>query len=128
MRWANLLPSALVMGGTDGTVTDFRCASRRLNFRPMEPLRVRTAALPAMAARWGTSAGELTDTAAPSGLASSAQPSAAAVQAAHAGIAIFTVNLARRVDMLADATSHYVAYNSSSGAELAALTDSSTVG
>ena len=94
----------------------------------MPQLRVPTAALPAVAARWGTSAGELTETAAPAGLGLSSQPSAAAVNAAHADVAIFTADLAARVDMRAqhvtDANTHYIAHDSHSVSELLAVTDS----
>ena len=94
----------------------------------MPQLRVDTAALEAVAASWGTSAGELTAAAAPAGLGLSSQPSAAAVNAAHADVAIFTADLAARVDMRAqhvtDANTHYIAHDSHSVGELAALTDS----
>jgi hypothetical protein len=94
----------------------------------MPQLRVDTVALPALAASWGTSAGELTETAAPAGLGLSSQPSTAAVNAAHADVAIFTADLAARVDMRAqhatDANTHYIAHESHSVSELAALTDS----
>jgi hypothetical protein len=97
----------------------------------MQQLRVDTAALQAMAASWGTSAGELTETAAPAKLALSSQPSAAAVNAAHADVAIFTADLATRVDTRAqhvtDADTHYIAHDSHSVDELAAVIDSPTV-
>jgi hypothetical protein len=97
----------------------------------MQQLRVDTAALQAMAASWGTSAGELTETAAPVGLVSSSQPSAAAVHAAHADVAIFTAGLATRVDTRAqhvtDANIHYIAQDAHSVSELAALTDSPAI-
>lgn len=97
----------------------------------MQQLRVDTAALQAMAASWGTSAGELTETAAPAGLGSSSQPSAAAVNAAHADVAIFTTDLATRVDMRAqhvtDANTHYIAHDSHAVGELAAVTDSPAI-
>ncbi len=47
-----------------------------------------------MATRWGASAGELSATPAPAGLGLSCQPSAAAVNAAHAEITAFTTALA----------------------------------
>jgi hypothetical protein len=97
----------------------------------MEQLRVDTAALQVMAAGWGTSAGELIEPAAPAGLTSSSQPSAAAVHAAHADVAIFTADLAARIDMRAqhvtDANTHYIAHDAHSVSELAALTDSSPI-
>jgi hypothetical protein len=50
------------------------------------------------------------------------------VNAAHADVAIFTADLAARVDMRAqhatDANTHYIAHESHSVSELAALTDS----
>ncbi|OBJ33739.1 hypothetical protein [Mycobacterium colombiense] len=64
----------------------------------MQELRVDTAGLPAMAGRWAATAGELTATAAPVGLGLPCQPSAAAVNAAHVDIAVFTASLAARVD------------------------------
>lgn len=97
----------------------------------MQQLRVDTAALQAMAASWGTSAGELTDTAVPAGLPSSSQPSAAAVNAAHADVAIFTADLTTRVEMRAqhvtDANTRYMSHDAHSVGELAALTDSSPI-
>jgi hypothetical protein len=98
----------------------------------MQQLRVATAALQAMAVNWGTSTSALTETAAPAKLALSSQPSAAAVNAAHADVAIFTADLANRVDMraqhAADADSQYIAHESHSVEELKALTDSLAVG
>jgi hypothetical protein len=97
----------------------------------MQQLRVDTAALQAMATRWGTSAGKLTETAAPAELGLSAQPSAVAVNAAHADIGIFTAQLATRVDMrarqVANADSRYVENEAHSASELAAVGDSVSV-
>jgi hypothetical protein len=97
----------------------------------MQQLRVATPALQAMAAQWGASAGELTETVAPAGLHLSSEASAAAVKAAHADVAIFTAKLATRVDMrakhVADANNRYVANEAQSVDELAAVTDSPTV-
>jgi hypothetical protein len=97
----------------------------------MPQLRVDTAALEAVAASWGTSASELTQTSAPAGLGLSSQPSAAAVNAAHADVAIFTADLAARVDMRAqhvtDANTHYIAHDAHSTNELATLTHSPPV-
>jgi hypothetical protein len=98
----------------------------------MQQLRVATAALLAMTVSWGTSAGALTETAAPAKLALSSPPSAAAVNAAHANVAIFTADPANRVDMrahhVADTDTRYIAHESHSVEELKALTDSLTVG
>jgi hypothetical protein len=95
----------------------------------MEQLRVDTAALQTMAASWATSAGELTQ--APAKLAISSQPSVAAVNAAHADVAIFTADLGNQVDIRAqhviDANTHYIAHESHSVSELSVLTDSTTV-
>lgn len=97
----------------------------------MPQLRVDTPALQAMAVGWGTAAGELTETMAPQGLGFSSQPSAAAVQAAHADVATFTTGLANRVDMRAqhvnDANTQFIAHDSHSVDELTALTGSPTV-
>ena len=56
----------------------------------MQQLRVDTAALQAMASRWGASVGELSETAAPAGLGLSCQASAGAVSAAHTDVTAFT--------------------------------------
>jgi len=64
----------------------------------MQPLRVDTAAVQAMAGRWGPSVGELNATLAPAGAGLSCQASAAAVSAAHAEVTAFTASLAARVD------------------------------
>ena len=63
----------------------------------MQPLRVDTAAVQAMAGRWGASVGELSETVAPAGAGLSCQASAAAVRAAHAEVTAFTASLAARV-------------------------------
>jgi hypothetical protein len=97
----------------------------------MQQLRVATAALQAMAARWGASAGELGEAVAPAGLTSSSQPSAAAVNAVHADVGAFTAELATRVDtrakQVADANTRYVANEADSANKLAAVTDSPIV-
>jgi hypothetical protein len=84
-----------------------------------------------MAARWGASADELTETAAPTVIGSSSQPSAVAVNAAHVDVAILTAGLAGRVgiraDHIADADTRYLAGDAHSTNELAALADSPTV-
>ena len=56
-----------------------------------------TGVVHAMAARWGASVGDLSETVAPTGLGLSCQTSAAAVDAAHVGVAAFTAGLASRV-------------------------------
>ncbi|MEE6175388.1 hypothetical protein [Mycobacterium sp. 050134] len=63
----------------------------------MQPLRVDTAGLRAMAARWAASGRDLDAVAAPAGLGVSGQASAAAVDAAHVDVAAFTASLAARV-------------------------------
>ena len=78
-------------------MTDFRCATARLDSWAMQPLRVDTAAVQATAARWRASVGEPNATAAPAGLGLSCQASAAAVSAAHADVTAFTAALAKRV-------------------------------
>jgi hypothetical protein len=60
-------------------------------------LRVDTAALQAMATRWGVSVGELSATPAPARLGSSCHASAVAVNAALADVTAFTAALATRV-------------------------------
>ena len=84
-----------------------------------------------MATSWGASAGELTATATPTGFGLSSQPSAAAVDAAHADVAAFTANLATRLDMrakhVADANTRHVAGEGNSTNELATLAVSPTV-
>ena len=62
-----------------------------------QELRVDTAGVHAMAARWGASADDLYETAAPTGLGLSCQTSAAAVNAAHIDVTAFTAGLAARV-------------------------------
>jgi hypothetical protein len=90
-----------------------------------QTLRVNTAGLQAMAIRWGASVGELDATAPPARLGLSCQPSAAAVSAAHAEITAFTAALAARVDTrsshIADADTRYVANETSSINQLAAV-------
>jgi hypothetical protein len=90
-----------------------------------QQLRVDTAAVEAMASRWGASAGELGATTAPAGLGLSCQASAAAVNAAHADITAFTAALAARVGVrathVAEADTRYIANEADSSNELAAL-------
>ena len=63
----------------------------------MQLLRVDSAGVQAMAARWAASVDELTVTAAPAGIGLSCQASAAAVNAAHVDVTTFTATLAARV-------------------------------
>jgi hypothetical protein len=88
-------------------------------------LRVDTAGVQTMAARWGASAGDLAETAAPTGLGLSCQASAAAVNAAHVDVAAFTAGLAARVGVRAtsvtEADSCYLAQEAASATELAAV-------
>ena len=88
-------------------------------------LRVDTADVQAMAARWGASAGDLDETAAPAGLGLSCQASAAAVNAAHVDVAAFAARLAARVDVRAtsvtQADSCYLAQEAASVTELATV-------
>ncbi len=62
-----------------------------------QELRVDTAGVQAMAARWSASAGDLHEVVAPTGLGLSCQSSAAAVDAAHIDVVAFTTGLASRV-------------------------------
>jgi hypothetical protein len=90
-----------------------------------QQLRVDTLGVQVMAGRWGASAGELSETAAPNGFGLSCQPSAAAVNAAHADITAFTATLATRVSVRAahvtEANTHYIATEADSAEELAAV-------
>jgi hypothetical protein len=90
-----------------------------------QTLRVDTAGVQAMAARWGASAGDLDQTAAPTGLGLSCQVSAAAVDAAHVDVATFTAALAARVGEratgVAKADTSYLAQEAASATALAAL-------
>ncbi len=97
----------------------------------MQPkLRVDTAGVAAMAARWDASASELTSTAAPAGLGLSGQSSAVAVNAAQGDVAAFTAGLAARVvtrvDGVTEAVGGYVANEAESAAEAAAVAPSVT--
>jgi hypothetical protein len=62
-----------------------------------QELRVDTAGVHAMAARWGASVDDLNETVAPVGPVLSCQTSAAAVNAAHVEVTAFTAGLAARV-------------------------------
>jgi hypothetical protein len=90
-----------------------------------QQLRVDTAAVQAMATRWDTSVGELNATAPPAGLGLSCHSSVAAVNAAHANITAFTAALAAwvgvRATHVAQADTHYIANETSSANQLAAV-------
>jgi hypothetical protein len=85
-------------------------------------LRVDTARVQAMASGWGTSIDELQALTAPAGAGLSSQPSAMAVNAAHAEVAAFTEALAARVDTRAThaayADGRYIANETQSANEL----------
>lgn len=90
-----------------------------------EALRVDTADVQVMAARWVASAGDLSGTAAPATLGLSWQPSATAVNAAHAEVTAFTAALTARVDVccthVTEADTRYLANEASSAHQLAAV-------
>jgi hypothetical protein len=95
---------------------------------PVQPtLRVDTAGVQAMASRWGTAVGELTDTGAPAGLGLSCQASAAAVNAAHVDVAAFITGLAAQVGVratgVAQADTRFIAEGAASASELAAVAE-----
>ena len=94
--------------------------------RPVgQGLRVDTADVHAIAARWGASVGDLHATVAPTGLGLSCQASAAAVDAAHIDIAAFTAGLAARVGEHAAGVSRadmsYLAQEAASASVLSGL-------
>ncbi len=98
----------------------------------MQELRVDTAALQAMASRWSTSASELTEAEIPSMPGTSDQPSATAVNAAHADVGVFNTELASRVNLrathVANANTQYIAGEDHSASELdGALNPTTTV-
>ena len=84
-----------------------------------------TAGVQAMASRWGTAVGELTDTVAPARLGLSCQVSSEAVNAAHVDVAAFITGLAARVSVrvtgVAQADARYIAKEAASAFELAAV-------
>jgi hypothetical protein len=88
-------------------------------------LRVDTAGMQAMAARWGVSASDLDAAVAPQGLGLSCQTSAAAVNAAHVDVAAFIAGLAVRVGEhatgVAQADTRYLAQEAASAIALAAM-------
>lgn len=93
----------------------------------MQQLHVAPAALQAMAARSGTSAGELNETVAPASLGLPSQASAAAVDTAHGDITAFTAALAARIDVRAtrvtEADTRYISTEADSVNKLAAVAD-----
>jgi hypothetical protein len=93
-----------------------------------QKLRVDTAGVQAIAARWGVSASELHATVAPAGLGLSCQVSAAAVNAAHADVVAFTAGLALRVGERAtgvtQADTSYLAQEAASAVALEAVAPS----
>ncbi|MBV8180121.1 MAG: hypothetical protein JO045_15220 [Mycobacterium sp.] len=97
-----------------------------------QQLRVDTVGVQTMAGRWGTSAGELSETLAPTGFSLSCQASAAAVNAAHANVAAFTAALVARVGAraarVADVDTRYIAADAESSKALAAVADPVTGG
>ncbi len=84
-----------------------------------------------MAARWNASVGELTEGEVPTVAGSPAQPSAAAVGAAHVDVSFFAAELASRIEVrarhVAEANTGFVANEICSANDLAALTHSSVV-
>lgn len=93
-------------------------------------MRVDSAGLRAMAARWGVLVDGLDRTAAPTGLGLSCQPSAAAVHGAHMDVAAFTAGLAAQVRARAvgvgQADTGYVANEAESATDFAAVAPSVT--
>jgi hypothetical protein len=90
-----------------------------------QQLRVDTVGVQAMASSWGASAGELSESLAPTGSGLPCQPSAAAVKAAHADVTAFTTALATRLGARAshvtEDTTRYIANEADSAQELAAV-------
>ena len=87
-----------------------------------QKLGVDTAGVQAMASSWGACVGELQALTAPAGVGLSSQPSAIAVNAAHAEVTAFTEALAARVDTraahVAYADGRYIANETQSANEL----------
>ncbi|CAM3301459.1 hypothetical protein MYCO108962_13180 [Mycobacterium colombiense] len=90
-----------------------------------ETLRVNTVGVHAMATRWATSADDLNATVSPTNLGFSWQPSATAVNAAHAEVTAFTATLAARVGSTAthvsEADIRYLANETRSAHQLASV-------
>lgn len=84
-----------------------------------------TAGVQAMAARWTTSADDLNATVSPAILGLSWQPSATAVNAAHAEVTVFTTALAARIGSAAnhvsEAGNRYLADETRSANQLASV-------
>jgi hypothetical protein len=100
----------------------------RTNFklpRVIQKLRVDIAAVRAMAGRWDGVTGELGEALPPTGLGLAYQPSAAAVNAAHAAVARYERSLVARMHAgashVAEADSRYGANEAHSVRELAAV-------
>jgi hypothetical protein len=93
-------------------------------------LRVNTAAVQSMAARWGSSVDGPNDTVAPTGLGFSCQLSVAAVNVAHVDVTTFAARLAARLGAraagLVQADTGYLAQEAESAAELTAVAQSVT--
>jgi hypothetical protein len=93
-----------------------------------QTLRVNTAAVRSMTARWGASVAGLNDTTAPMGQGLSSQPSASAVRVAHVDVTAFAARLAARVGAHArgvtQADTGYLAEESKSAAEFNAVAQS----
>jgi hypothetical protein len=93
-------------------------------------MRVDSAGVRAMAARWGALVDGLDRSAAPIGLGLSCQPSAAAVNGAHVDVAAFTAELAAQVGARAtrvgQADTRYVANEAESATDFAAVAQSVT--
>lgn len=90
-----------------------------------QTLRVDTAGVQAMAARWGASVEGLNATVAPAGRGLSCQTSAAAVNAAHIDVTAFTAGLATQmgahVTGVAQANTSYLAEETDSATKLGAV-------
>lgn len=95
-----------------------------------QTLRVDTASVQAMATRWGTWVGDLGTATTPKALGLPCQPSATAVDSAHAEVTAFSAALAARVDAraadVADADTHYIANETRSAGQLATVAHSVT--
>jgi hypothetical protein len=91
----------------------------------IQKLRVDIAAVRAMAGRWDGLTGELGAALPPTGLGLAYQPSATAVEAAHAAIARYERSLVARMragaSRVAEADTRYVANEADSVRELAAV-------
>ncbi|MDM4141474.1 MULTISPECIES: hypothetical protein [Mycobacterium] len=90
-----------------------------------ETLRVNNAGVQAIAARWAVSADDLNAMVSPATFGLSWQPSATAVNAAHADVTVFTAALAARVGSTAthvsEADRRYLANENRSANQLASV-------